>query len=226
MKLVTDVAIDQGQRKYQEDAFSITKFPHGNLYIVCDGLGGEGDGDFASNFVVNKLPKAFEENFSELNKKKFFENLCSDVSDSLINEINIQGKSRTASTTMVAAYIKNDGVAHVCSVGDSISMHTRGDMCLYENEKHKDYWGGITSAFGIYYNKCDVKTIKIEVGDYLILASDGLEFIDRTDYIPYILDSVSKSTPEEAAKNLVKDTLVIEHKMQDNICCISIYGSL
>ena len=50
-----DVITSIGERKTNEDAYGILELPEKKYFLVCDGLGGHGDGEVASSFVVETI---------------------------------------------------------------------------------------------------------------------------------------------------------------------------
>ena len=50
-----------GERKTNEDAYGILELPDKKYFLVCDGLGGHGDGEVASSFVVETMKQCLAE---------------------------------------------------------------------------------------------------------------------------------------------------------------------
>lgn len=53
-----------GERKTNEDAYGILELPDKKYFLVCDGLGGHGDGEVASSFVVETMKQCLAEGLS------------------------------------------------------------------------------------------------------------------------------------------------------------------
>lgn len=51
---------DKGERKMNEDYLDILRNPERMAFILCDGLGGHGKGDIASQFVVQKMKETLD----------------------------------------------------------------------------------------------------------------------------------------------------------------------
>lgn len=52
---------NEGERDVNEDFLGFTITPERLAFILCDGLGGHGNGDVASRFVVNDMKKSLEQ---------------------------------------------------------------------------------------------------------------------------------------------------------------------
>ena len=46
---------DRGERVQNEDSLGVEQYKDGIMFILCDGLGGHGKGDVASNFIVKTI---------------------------------------------------------------------------------------------------------------------------------------------------------------------------
>lgn len=227
MKYIVDSAIHQGKREYQEDYKIIDlDCAGGKLFIVCDGLGGEGDGDFASE----ECSRIFHENFPVcMANREPGEDIisvlhrCLSATNSIFKmRINEENKVFSSSTTMIVAFIINDRLFYV-SIGDSllfvIDQKTR--KVLTQNLKHES-GGYITSCMGlIQFADVCADSLDLKEDFVVILASDGLEFLlDRSKPITELIED---DPPECTAQYLVDETINLQHAHQDNITVISIF---
>ena len=64
MHIVYSTLSDRGERKVNEDCLGVVKVKEGLGFVLCDGLGGHGNGDVASAFVVEKMQEALKDSFS------------------------------------------------------------------------------------------------------------------------------------------------------------------
>ena len=46
---------DKGERTQNEDSLGVERYSDGFMFVLCDGLGGHGKGDVASDFIVKNL---------------------------------------------------------------------------------------------------------------------------------------------------------------------------
>ena len=106
---------ETGSREVNEDCISITKADENFCFIVCDGLGGHGKGEVASELVTKEISRCFEENGKEAD---FFDMAFQKAQEKLLEEQVAQSSPSQMKTTAVALRII-DGVASWCHIGDS-----------------------------------------------------------------------------------------------------------
>ncbi len=122
-----------GKRAKNEDDF----FPreHGlntDLFIVCDGLGGHGDGDLAASFVADHLASELN-SMKTLNAEKARKALFK-VDANLKRYAQQVGNPKMGTTT---AFIKtNRSAALLGWVGDSRVYHLRDGKILFRSSDH------------------------------------------------------------------------------------------
>jgi protein phosphatase len=123
----------QGKRvKNEDDYYPRNATSNNNLFIVCDGLGGHGDGDLASAFVANELAL-------ELHK---MQDLDSDYALEAFNKVDERlfryavqvGNTNMGST---AAFIKLNGKQALLGwVGDSRIYQFRNGELFFRSTDH------------------------------------------------------------------------------------------
>ena len=108
---------DRGGRDVNEDTVSFVQVENGFCALVADGLGGQGDGDVASQTAAARISEAFRADPSSDPEdiQRFFKE-----ANDAVCEIN-QGKPNTMST-MVGLFCTSDGAA-CAHVGDSRLYH-------------------------------------------------------------------------------------------------------
>lgn len=104
-----------GTRPANEDSAGVFENDHGKCFILCDGLGGHGMGDAASQLVVKKVGEAFEkcEDISQFNAAAF-----QFAQDELLDEQKRLHAERKMKTTAVILTINNEN-AYIGHIGDS-----------------------------------------------------------------------------------------------------------
>ncbi len=176
-----------------------------NLFIVADGMGGHVGGEYASAFVVSKIPDLLE-------KRKQGES----ISDTLLivtdrtnkalyqlsrNDKRLQGMG----STMVMTTLK-DGEAHIINVGDSRLYYFDGTLRQVTNDhslvdemvakgkltKDDPFYAAnknvITRAMGIgAYVEADYFHVSLAAGCRLLLCSDGLSGMVDDEAIAAVL---------------------------------------
>jgi len=211
----------------------------GGLYAVCDGMGGEESGEVASKIAVDTLQEYHAQTLeNETTFNKIMRSYVDEANTRICAEIEKNGGKRMG-TTLASLYI-NDGVAHVCNLGDSrvylirngeiiqLSQdHTQVkrliDMGILDNksakthpERHK-----LTQHLGIFPKELIIEPfyadkIHLEDGDVFILCSDGLtDMLDNSE-IEMALNLYSD--PKSVAEKLVE--LALENGGRDNVTVI------
>lgn len=223
MKFIVNNALHQGKRSYQEDCYIINH----PLYIMADGMGGEGDGDFASNVFTQIFNKAWphilkdsESIQSALIECVAFSNL------KLLEAIKDELKSYRAGSTFLFVYIDEENKKiHFGSIGDSTIYIIDTKTIRAERNKHHETGNGqLTSSTGIGLNEIWYDSIDLVDNLVILMATDGLEFYTRLnfrnqDFFNIVVNEIEPST---LAENLVNRTIALNHPKQDNVAVISI----
>ena len=205
-----------------------------NLFIVADGMGGHVGGEYASAFVVSKIPDL-------LDKRKHEEN----ISDTLLivtdrtnkalyqlsrNDKRLQGMGSTLVMTSIEG-----GTAHVINVGDSRLYHFDGTLTQVTNDhslveemvaegkltKDDPFYAAnknvITRAMGITARvEPDYFRVPLGPGSRLLLCSDGLSGMVDDAAIAEVL----ANEPDTAAAAEKLMALAKEAGGRDNITVI------
>ena len=230
-------------RKHNED--SILTHPDCSLFVVADGMGGHAAGDLASQSIINKLLKLklTGDNLQDSTDK--IEATLIDVNDNIHSGIFFDTKIKhkedkeqniVAGSTVVIACIVDD----VCSclwVGDS-RLYIYRNKKLYqitrdhslvqemidngqltaEQAKSHPQTNVITRAIGVKENvQIDINQFEIQVGDKLLLCSDGLYNELTSDTI---IAGLKEKKLDKAANKLLGEVLLGE--AADNISMIVI----
>lgn len=224
-------------RKVNEDRFFYTTRKIGdldNLFILCDGMGGENAGDCASQMAIEYIKKSIELNKGEI--ISLFK-LAIEESNNKILELATLDKDKSGmGTTLVLATIK-DNVLYFASIGDSrlyiiddsitqaSKDHTLAEELLSKNivEKYtKEYNENkhiLTRALGTIKDiKADFFEVSLKDEMKILICSDGLS--NMLDDI-----EISKSIQNTTEKNMAKELIdkANENGGKDNISAIVIY---
>lgn len=100
-----------GGHPVNEDFLGVSITPEKSDFILCDGLGGHGNGDVASHFVVEQMKHALESSFS-------VEESILKAQEKLLQKQTQENAKNSMKTTVACLEISND-IAKFAHVGDS-----------------------------------------------------------------------------------------------------------
>ena len=234
MRLVFAAATDVGRmRKNNEDSYLSSK----PVAAVADGMGGHSAGEVASAIAIEEL--------AALGSRGPWENETAATDDlkqailranRRIREMAASDHKLNGMGTTLVALLEDGDMVHVANVGDSRGYLLRqgelsqvtvdhslvqelvddGRLSPEDAERHPQR-SVITRALGIDPEvEFDLFTYKLQVGDRLLLCSDGLSDVVGTTQIRNVLLRVR--SPQKAARQLV--TVANEQGGPDNITVI------
>ena len=210
------------QREKNEDYLETFKSTFGDVFIVCDGMGGHLGGEVASRLAITSAKNVILQNPQKITATK-------DIIKAAIREANINVFKRSKEdpnlkgmgTTIVIAIV-NNGILYYGHVGDSRLYIVRGsriyqlthdhsfvqilvDKGLITDEEAENHprKNEITRALGIaeaVIPDISEKALMLYKGDKLILCTDGLSNMvsDRDIY-----EVAKEMSPLEAADKLI-----------------------
>lgn len=170
-----------GRRHNNEDAFKVIDVPESNRFmgIVCDGMGGHSFGETASKTVCNAIADFWEKQTITPDCDSKVKLACKKAS-STIDQKAYELHHAEMGTTMVMVSIEDD-MATIAHIGDSRCYVQRPDEgLLYQTKDHirLDFgWEIVAKCFFSYRPKVavpDIRQIKLQTGDRILLCSDGL----------------------------------------------------
>jgi PPM family protein phosphatase len=234
MRLVFAAATDVGRmRKNNEDSYLSTQ----PVAAVADGMGGHSAGEVASAIAIEEL--------AALGSRGPWENETAATDDlkqailranRRIREMAAGDRKLNGMGTTLVALLEDGDMVHVANVGDSRGYLLRqgelsqvtvdhslvqelvddGRLSPEDAERHPQR-SVITRALGIDPEvEFDLFTYKLQVGDRLLLCSDGLSDVVEPAQIRNVLLRVRNS--QQAARKLV--TVANEQGGPDNITVI------
>ena len=181
MKIHYATISETGKHRNNEDAFRIVNSENSNhwLAVVCDGMGGHAMGEVASETVSNAIVDYWKKHTDEPDSKTKVEKACAHAMRALDKKSNSLNHCQMG-TTMVMASIEGDTVT-IAHVGDSrCYLQRRDEGVLYQTKDHVrlDFgWEVIDRCFFSYRDDAavpDIVKFKLQVGDRILLCSDGL----------------------------------------------------
>jgi serine/threonine protein phosphatase PrpC len=211
--------------------------------VLADGMGGHTAGALASRMVCDSFISAYA-GLNGARPERLLKSLSA-ANDSIAAQVRANPMLAGMGTTIVAAVFTNDGVEWV-SVGDSpLLLFRRGEIALL-NEDHSlapelDRLAEIgaisheqaksdprrhmlrSAVTGDELDLVDVsrRPLVLEEGDYVILASDGLQTLDTTE-IQRIVAAYADDGAEAVANALVRAVEAIRDPHQDNTTVLAV----
>ncbi|HLQ18216.1 MAG TPA: protein phosphatase 2C domain-containing protein [Tabrizicola sp.] len=218
-------------RERNED--SILTDPTGALWAVADGMGGYGNGDVASEIVIDclaQIPDGVDPGPALVARLK-------EANDLVLLRQRGAGMGRMGAT--VVALLISGAVAHVAWAGDSRAyllrggrlrpltrdhsvvqeMIDRGELSPEEAERHPESHVITRAVGGSMELEVDEISLPLAVGDRLLLCSDGLTRCVYEQTVEALLREAK--TPEDACQKLVREAL--ENGAPDNVSAIAVH---
>lgn len=193
-------------RKINEDSFYASD--QKKLWIVCDGMGGHQEGNFASRLVTDmfeelQLHGSFEEKIQLMSK------LLELIHQILIKKVAQSQEKIKIGTTIILLFVEGENAVCIHS-GDSRCYNLRDDILSTITKDHAieidDFYGKrkvLTSAVCAPGDlKLEITKFTLQTNDVFLLCSDGL------------YDNVSSMT----IKSSMEDELLLGiEKLQYNV---------
>ncbi len=224
------------QHPRNEDSWMTSKINTAQLLIVCDGMGGMGAGDKASQLAVQTITDAVRS--SSLPPRPRLQAALTAADNAV--RLAMCTKQAKPGSTAVAVYVESNQ-ATVAWVGDSRAYWMRGGAMLARTTDHKlvqtlvdrgdmteeearnsRYSNVLTRSIGGRAPDADPIEIGVlqeswvlQAGDQLVLASDGLIDLVSDEEIAEI---IQERTPKDGAQYLVD--LANRRGGHDNITAI------
>lgn len=188
------------------------------IFAVCDGIGGEENGELASYIAVHKLLEtaATVKTVRHIHLDKILQGLVNDINKTIYFEGVSLGKRM--GTTMALAVASKCGI-HCFNIGDSriYALH-RGKFNQITNDHTISNKQGskLTRCIGIGDNLAIESYPPIPPNSRILICSDGLTDMVGMDEIEDILRSSNKTA--NAADYLLN--VALSHGGKDNITVI------
>jgi serine/threonine protein phosphatase PrpC len=214
MKLVVGVRTDKGRVREGNEDDKLTDKTMG-LYAVADGMGGHQAGEVASATAIEALRAAVASGTP-------IRDAITLANDAVLERSAADERLRGMGTTMTAATLAAGGTLLIGHVGDSRAYLVRDGELRQITEDHslveEMVRGGeltpeqaevhpqrsvITRALGIDPGvEVDLYPVELQEGDRVLLCSDGLTGMVRTEEIAAVLQR--EPDPQKAASELVE----------------------
>jgi protein phosphatase len=232
----TEATVGQSAAEPQSDATPL-------VAVLADGMGGHAGGALASRMVCESFVSAYA-GLNGARPQRLLDALQT-ANEAIAAKVKSNPILSGMGSTIVAAVFGAEGVEWV-SVGDSpLLLYRRGEIALL-NEDHSlapeldrlAAEGHITAeqakadprrhmlrsaVTGDELDLVDIsrKPLALEVGDYVILASDGLHTLD-TGEIERIVAAYAVDGPDAVASALIRAVEAMRDPHQDNTTVMAV----
>ena len=227
---------NKGERNINEDFLDVSIKPERLAFILCDGLGGHGNGDIASRFVVNCMKESLERTAS-------IEESIVYAQEGLMQK-QIQENAKDSMKTTVTCLTVTGDTARFGHVGDSRIYYfekakyklrsqdhsvpqmlaNRGDIKEKDIRHHEDR-SRLLRVLGTAWNSPKyqmVDNIKLTKNSSFLLCSDGFwELIDEKMMCKTLK---SAKSPQEWLQNM--EQIVLQNGRgtnMDNYSAIAVF---
>ena len=211
MKFITHT--HSGLRPTNQDAF----YANGNLFIVCDGVGGNAYGDIASKLACTSLSDYFK-NTSLSNED--IANAFKSTQFQFREMVGQYPEMKNMSTTAVMLALDNEK-ASIAWMGDSRLYHIRNGEILFVTEDHSlknelakkgedvshikrnIITKSLSANHAVEYSLHTIPNEEIKAGDFFFLCTDGVlenvtdEFIKSHFQNGYALEKIKAFVLQE-----------------------------
>ena len=210
-------------RKENQDALQYLTTKYGDLFVVCDGVGGLPNGALASQTAADSIIKGFSTSTGDTTELQLL--------DAMENgQKSVMKANPKPLGTTAAACCLYKGTAHAAWCGDSRIYHFRDSRIVWMSRDHNvlhDILNRGSGHGGMFMNpkalnrffgrefevKSDYYSFKVEGGDQILLCSDGLSnFLSEPD----IIHAVTNNSPKEASDLMERKLLSEEIGAPDN----------
>jgi protein phosphatase len=225
----------QGVRPNNEDRYVVDRAQ--NLFLVADGMGGQERGEQASGMAADIIPRVVHDCLAvNSDANAAVRRALAEANEAIVQAGQQQPEGRRMGTTAVVALQREDR-CYVAGLGDSRAYLIRGDEVKQltvdhsvaqalvatgaltpEEARHSPYQHVLHKFLGCagMVDGADIYPFVPEVGDRLLLASDGLtNHITDED----LREGVRRfPNPQDWADFLVP--LALDRGSRDNVTCV------
>ena len=242
----------RGARDYQEDSLEIQLLApdagvHANelLLVLADGMGGHAGGEVASRLVVEHFCAAYRDSIEGMTEA--LRGSLARANEALAGAVADEPRLGGMGTTLVSCVVKENSLCWI-SVGDSPlwvyrggalrrlnadhsmvplleQMARAGELSLEEvaTDPHRSLLrSALTGKAVDLVDLCD-QPFRLEAGDIVILASDGIETLAEND-LAALLQDADVLSMDELARKLLAGVKAAGRPYQDNASVILYRG--
>ncbi len=206
------------------------------LFLVCDGVGGNDKGEIASRLACDKFAEYFEQHTIEVSDQAYIDEVLKYTESAFDKYFEDHSEAKGMATTLTLLYLHKNG-ATVAHVGDSRVYQFREGEIIFQTIDHslvndllkagaideeqakdhpqKNVISRAIQGSCVKSTKAEVDSIiDIKAGDYFFMCSDGiLENISDFEIGQVLNQSISDAEKKE---QILKRCLINPH---DNFTC-------
>ncbi len=215
----------------------------GLIAVLADGMGGHVGGALASRMVCERFVDVCAQENGAVRKRLL--SALAAANEALADKVEANPMLSGMGSTLIGAHFGEDGVEWV-SVGDSPMLLYRGGEIAQLNEDHSlapeldrlVAAGHLTEEEARHDSRrhmlrsavtgdeidlvdISVKPLRLQPGDYVLLASDGLNTLDNGE-IARLVSAYGDDGPEAVAAALIRAVENMREPHQDNVTVIAV----
>ncbi len=237
----TDGKRTQGARDYQEDFFSIVRQNEEDgtsdvLIVLADGMGGHSGGDVASKTAVRAFEGSFLASTSN-NPKNRLHNALKVADQAIADRIAEDSRLEGMGCTLIGALRLNDtlfwtsvGDSHIFVLrknelrkinadhsvkGELVKLVEQGKLTMEEVNANPKRNALRSALVGKTPTLIDERSLALEQGDIVILATDGVDTISQ-DELQDVVSQNKALSPEAISATVLKRVKDAAKPNQDN----------
>jgi len=189
------------QHKFYEDRYRllcrpiplVEKARRGEIYAVCDGVGSAPRGRDAAQEVCDVLVRFYEKSQDLLPTSEVISSLLKQANTEIFSWGIIDGTDRAqGACAATVVWINDNLVATVFHVGDTRALLIRNGTAQALTSPHNDPAGHLVNYFGLSSLEIETKIIQLELGDRILLLSDGISKSLYNQTIASVVESHSR----------------------------------
>ena len=252
--VATAIARGRRQRQEDAVIADFAEGADSGFAVLSDGMGGHDDGDLASRIIVSEVFGTFSvssrsrtSGHDDIGAR--LRNAVLTANQSLRDQVDAGFGQEGMGGTVVTAVVQNDNLRWI-SIGDSglylfrsnilsrlneihsmapqIDLMVRNGMMNEETARNHPDRSCLTSALvgaEIQRIDCPADPFKLEFGDIVLMASDGLEVLSE-DQLHSILCANQSRSSQQIAHALMDAVALTDAPEQDNVSIVVIKPQL
>ncbi|MDP4153178.1 MAG: Stp1/IreP family PP2C-type Ser/Thr phosphatase [Bacillota bacterium] len=218
---MTDIGLS---RKINQDTFLTEKIKNVTLAFVCDGMGGPGGGEIASETAKESFLKKFAAAYSESDSSQAIKHKIMTIFNEINKEIihrSFESELLAGMGTTIVGFVTDGSRALFFNIGDSRAYLVREDTINQITKDHSvvqrlmdegkidrsemknhPQKNIITRALGAYeFIEPDFYELDLKKGDFILLCSDGLT--NEVDEHEILFEITTGGSPEKTVQQLI-----------------------